>query len=154
MTEDRNDAHKISRFRKTGDHPARRAIALAAKRMLEKLGVTRSTLSLVWSLARGRPRSAPRSPSKPDCSWNHIPTAIQDQIVELALDAPERRPRELAARFTDVNKYFVSESSVYRLLEAHDLIISPADIVIKAADEFKDKTFAPNQLWQTDFHLF
>src|SRR5690606_19315808 len=42
-------------------------------------------------------------------------------------------------------------SSVYRLLKAHDLITSPAFIVIKAADEFHDKTTAPNQLWQTDF---
>jgi len=34
------------------------------------------------------------------------------------------------------------------MLKAHDLIASPAYIVIKAADEFKDKTTAPNQLWQ------
>ena len=40
---------------------------------------------------------------------------------------------------------------MYRLLKAHDLIASPAYIVVKAADEFKDKTTAPNQLWQTDF---
>jgi transposase InsO family protein len=40
---------------------------------------------------------------------------------------------------------------VYRLLKAHDLITSPAYIVIKAAEEFHDKTTAPNQLWQTDF---
>ena len=30
-------------------------------------------------------------------------------------------------------------------------ITSPSFIVVKAADEFKDKTTAPNQLWQTDF---
>ena len=54
-------------------------------------------------------------------------------------------------RFTDTERYFVSEASVYRLLKAHDLITSPAFIVMKAADEFKDKTTAPNQLWQTDF---
>ena len=54
-------------------------------------------------------------------------------------------------RFTDTESYFVSEASVYRLLKAHDLITSPAFIVMKAADEFKDKTTAPNQLWQTDF---
>jgi hypothetical protein len=52
-------------------------------------------------------------------------------------------PRELAVRFTDTESYFVSEASVYRLLKAHDLITSPAFIVVKAADEFKDKTTAP-----------
>ena len=72
-------------------------------------------------------------------------------IVDLALDEPELSPRELAVTFTDAKSYFVSEASVYRLLKAHDLITSPAFIVIKAADEFYDKTTAPNQLWQTDF---
>ena len=83
--------------------------------------------------------------------WNRIPDDVREQIVELALDEPELSPRELATRFTDLKKYFVSEASVYRLLKAHDLITSPAFIVMKAADEFKDKTTAPNQLWQTDF---
>ena len=71
--------------------------------------------------------------------------------MDLALDKPELSPRELAVRFTDTNSYFVSESSVYRLLKALELITSPAYLVIKAADEFKDKTTRPNQLWQTDF---
>jgi putative transposase len=43
-------------------------------------------------------------------------------------------------------KYFVSEACVYRLLKAHDLVTCPAFIVVRAADEFKDKTMAPNQL--------
>ena len=48
-------------------------------------------------------------------------------------DEPELSPRELAVRFTDAERYFVSEASVYRLLKAHDLITSPAFIVMKAA---------------------
>jgi hypothetical protein len=43
--------------------------------------------------------------------------------------------------FTDERKYVVSEASVYRLLKAHDLITSPAYVVIKAANEFKDKPY-------------
>lgn len=47
-----------------------------------------------------------------------------------ALEQSELSPRELAVRFTDEQKYFVSEASVYHLLKAHDLITSPAYIVI------------------------
>jgi transposase InsO family protein len=67
------------------------------------------------------------------------------------LDRPELSPRELAVTFTDAEEYFVSESSVYRLLKAYDLITSPAFIVMKAANEFQDKTTVINQMWQTDF---
>ena len=75
----------------------------------------------------------------------------QRVTIDLALEEPDLSPRELSVRFTDREKYFVSEASAYRLLKAHDLIASPAYIVIKAAEEFRDKTTAPNQLWQTDF---
>ena len=37
------------------------------------------------------------------------------------------------------------------ILKERDLITSPAFVVIKAADEFRDKTIRPNELWQTDF---
>jgi putative transposase len=76
---------------------------------------------------------------------------VRDNLIQLALDEPALSPRELAVCFTDTKSYFVSEASVYRLLKAHNLIASPAFIVIKASDVFKDKTTAPNQLWQTDF---
>ena len=72
----------------------------------------------------------------------------------MALDHPELSPREIAVRFTDTKKYFVSEASVYRHLKAQDLITSPAFVVIKAAEEFTDKTTAINQMWQTDFTYF
>ena len=123
-----------------------------ARRTLEKLGVPRSSFYRWYDrYQRGGPEALAERPSRPDRVWNRIPEVIRDQIVELALDQPELSPRELAVRFTDERKYFVSEASVYRLLKAHDLIASPAYIVIKAAEAFKDKTTAPNQLWQTDF---
>jgi hypothetical protein len=83
--------------------------------------------------------------------WNRIPDEVRRKVVKLALKETELSPRELAVTFTDKESYFVSEASTYRILKAHDLITSPAFIVIKAASEFKDKTTAINQLWQTDF---
>ena len=64
---------------------------------------------------------------------------------------PRRTPRELAVKYTDEKRYLVSESTVYRILGAEDLITAPAQVVIRAADEFRDKTTRPNELWQTDF---
>ena len=83
--------------------------------------------------------------------WNRIPDDIRQEINDLVLEETQLSPRELAVRFTDTKGYFVSEASVYRLLKAHDLITSPAFVIIKAADEFADKMTTPNQLWQTDF---
>ena len=125
---------------------------LPARRTLEQLGIPRATFHRWYDrfLTGGAEALEDRSP-RPGRVWNRIPDDVRDRIVELALNRPELSPRELAVTFTDAESYFVSEASVYRLLKAHDLITSPAFIVIKAADEFRDKTTAPNQLWQTDF---
>jgi len=125
---------------------------LPVRRTLDKLGIPRTTFYRWYDryLSGGPEALEDRSP-KPSRIWNRIPNDIRDQIIKLALDESELSPRELAVRFTDTENYFVSEASVYRLLKAHDLITSPAFIVIKAADEFRDKTTAINQLWQTDF---
>jgi hypothetical protein len=125
---------------------------LPAKRTLDKLGIPKTTFYRWYDryLALGEAGLEDRSPH-PGKVWNRIPDDVRERIVQLALDEPELSPRELAVRFTDTKKHFVSEASVYRILKAHDLITSPAFVVIKAADEFTDKTTAPNQLWQTDF---
>jgi transposase InsO family protein len=125
---------------------------LPTRRTLQQIGIPRATFYRWCDLYQsGGPEALEDRRPRPDRVWNRIPDEVRDRIVRLALDQPELSPRELAVRFTDVERYFVSESSVYRLLKAHDLITSPAFIVMKAADEFKDKTTAPNQLWQTDF---
>jgi len=125
---------------------------LAVRATLAKLGIPRATFYRWYDRYQSDGPEAldDRSP-RPDRVWNRIPADIRERIKNLALDEPALSPRELAVRFTDTESYFVSEASVYRLLKALDLIASPAFIVIKAADEFTDKTTAPNQLWQTDF---
>ena len=125
---------------------------LSARQTLAKLGIPRTTFYRWYDryLQRGEAGLEDQSP-KPKHVWNRIPDAVRRKVVKLALKETELSPRELAVTFTDQESYFVSETSVYRVLKAHDLITSPAFIVIKAASEFKDKTTAINQLWQTDF---
>jgi transposase InsO family protein len=125
---------------------------LPVRRTLEKIGIPHATFYRWYDLYHtGGPEALEDQQPKPDRVWNRIPDDVRERIIRLALDEPALSPRELAVRFTDTEGYFVSEASVYRLLKAHGLIASPAFIVMKAADEFKDKTTAPNQLWQTDF---
>ena len=115
--------------------------ALPVRRTLEKIGIPRATFYRWYDLYQsGGPEALDDRHPKPDRVWNRIPDDVRERIVNLALDESALSPRELAVRFTDTEGYFVSEASVYRLLKAHDLIASPAFIVMKAADEFKDKT--------------
>jgi transposase InsO family protein len=125
---------------------------LPVKRTLDMLGIPRTTFYGWYERYQsGGPEALEDKVSRPSRVWNRIPDEIRDRIVRLALDRPELSPRELAVLFTDMQKYFVSERSVHRFLKERDLITSPAFVVIKAADEFRDKTTRPNELWQTDF---
>ncbi len=125
---------------------------LSARRTLEQIGVPRATFYRWYDQYHiGGPEALEDRLARPSRVWNRIPNDVRAAIIELALEQSELSPRELAVRFTDERSYFVSEATVYRLLKAHDLITSPAFIVMKAASEFTDKTIAPNEMWQTDF---
>ncbi|MAF57910.1 MAG: IS3 family transposase [Rhizobiaceae bacterium] len=128
---------------------------LPAKRTLDQLGVARRTFYRWYDrYLEGGPEALADRSSTPIRVWNRIAPEVQDQIVEMALEQTDLSPRELAVRFTDEKRYFVSEATVYRLLKAHDLITSPAYTVIKAAEAFHTQTTRPNEMWQTDFTYF
>lgn len=111
---------------------------LSARLTLAKLGIPRTTFYRWYDryLQRGAAGLEDQSP-KPKHVWNRVPDEVKRKVVDFALQETELSPRELAVTFTDQERYFVSESTVYR--------------VLKAADEFQHKTKAINQLWQTDF---
>ena len=126
-------SHEISCRRKARDHSPGRdlAISSAVRRTLAQIGIPKSTF-YAWydryqaggldALEDHRPR--------PRHVWNRIPDDVREKIVQLALDEPELSPREIAVTFTDRERSFVSEASVYRLLKARGLVTSPAFIVI------------------------
>jgi putative transposase len=125
--------------------------SLSARKTLAQIGVPRATFYRWYDQYQtGGPEALEDSPSGPSWVWNRIPDVVRAAILNLALEAAELSPRDLAVRFTDKRGYFVSEATVYRLLKAHDLITSPAFIVMKAASEFTDKTARPNEMWQTE----
>ena len=128
---------------------------LPVRATLRQLGVPRSTF-YGWyqryeadgfdGLHDQKPAPRPR--------WNAIPKAVQDEVLDMALDRTDLSPRELACRYTDEVRYFVSESSVYRILKAADLITSPAYVLLSASDSFKNPTTRVHEMWQTDFTYF
>ena len=126
--------------------------ALGISRTLKQLGIPKSTF-YCWSdryLTEGVEGLEDRQPTSPT-SWNEVPEDQRQALREMALEQPDLSPRELAVRFTDEQQYFVSEATTYRMLKEHDLVTSPAWIVLKAADPFDQLPTAINQLWQTDF---
>ena len=96
---------------------------LPVRKTLRQLGVPRSTF-YGWyqryeaesfdGLHDRKPARRPR--------WNAIPKVVQDEVLELALARTDLSPRELACRYTDEERYFVSESSVYRILKEAVLV--------------------------------
>jgi len=128
---------------------------LGVKRTLEELGVSRSTFYEWYGryLSEGFDGLKHKTPSR-ETFWNKIPEKEKQKVVETALDMTELSPRELAYHITDKQGWFISESSVYRILKERGLITSPAWIVMAAANEFKHKTTHVHQQWQTDFTYF
>ena len=125
---------------------------LSARRTLREIQIPRASFYRWYRRYReaGIDGLQPRPPAARRY-WNRIPPPIRQRVVDLALGTPEQTPRELAWQFTDRERHFLSESSVYRILKAYDLITSPAFVVLSAGKTFRQPTHRPNELWQTDF---
>jgi putative transposase len=128
---------------------------LPLKRTLDELEVPRSTFYRWYDRyqAAGYDGLADQKPG-PQQFWNRIPDSVRQQVVEVALERPDQSPRQLAWHLTDTEGYFISETSVYRILKSFDLITSPVFDVVKASDKFKNPTKRVNEMWQTDFTQF
>jgi len=128
---------------------------LSVKQTLSELQVNRSSFYEWYRryLEGGYDALAVKKPH-PKRFWNRIPEREKLQVVALALRRPEDSPRQLACFVTDTQGYFISESSVYRILKSYDLVTSPMYTILAAGDSFQHPTTRVHELWQTDFTYF
>ena len=128
---------------------------LSANRTLKELGIPKRTFYNWYRryLESGYDGLAPKAKGR-RATWNKIPPEERNYVVEEALEHEYLSCRELACHIVDEHKWFISESSVYRILKERGLITAPAHIVLSASDEFENKTSRINQMWQTDFTYF
>jgi transposase-like protein len=125
---------------------------LSISRTLDELDVPRSTFYRWYQRYQeeGLDGVADHKP-RPRQFWNRIPDIVRDQVVQFALENPDKSSRQLAWHITDTEGYFISESSVYRILKGYDLISSPVFQMVSAKDKYEKPTKRVNELWQTDF---
>ena len=128
---------------------------LSARSTLEHLGVHRSTF-YNWYKRYSEEGYDGLTDCRPHARrfWNKLPEEVKENVLQVALEHPEQSPRELATYITDIQEAFISESSVYRILKAYDLITSPDYVVLSASDSFTNPTRRIHELWQTDFTYF
>lgn len=128
---------------------------IGVTRTLKELGIHKSTFYNWYDRYQSFGIEGLKDKKPDQCqTWNRIPTQEREQVVEIALDKEDYSARELAWHITDYHGYYISESSVYRILREYGLLTAPAHIILSASDSFKDKTCRPNEMWQTDFTYF
>jgi putative transposase len=109
-----SQSEKMEIIRTVEDSP------LGVKRTLKELDINRSTFYKWYRRYRegGYDALAVKPPHRQQF-WNAIPPWVRKRVVETALEYPDKSPRELAWYLTDTRKYYISESSVYRILKAN-----------------------------------
>jgi len=128
---------------------------LGVNRTLRELGIHKRTFYNWYHRYREKGEEGLNpSPATRNRVWNQIPPEQKEEVVHLALELPQYSCRELAVHITDYQKTFISESSVYRILNERGLITAPSFMTISASDSFRDKTTRVNEMWQTDFTYF
>jgi putative transposase len=82
--------------------------------------------------------------------WNKLRPEEEAKVLAQARDSPALSCRQFALRLVDSGSFYISESTVFRILKREGLI-KPAEITgFKAGREYQRKTTKPNELWATD----
>jgi putative transposase len=121
---------------------------LPRRRALVQLGMPKSTYYR-WLKRQTEGRLQDKKGGSP-LPWNKLRPEEKVAILNQARASPELSARQLALNLVDMKGWYVSESTVFRILKQEGLI-KPAEVVgFKAGKEYHRKTKRPNELWATD----
>ena len=121
---------------------------LPRRKALEHLGLPKSTYYR-WLNRKSEGRLQDKKGGSP-VPWNKLKPIEVTRILTRARSSPELSARQLALRLIDNERWYVSESTVYRILKREGMI-KPAEVIgFKAGKEYHRKTKRPNELWTTD----
>ena len=121
---------------------------LSRRKALEHLGLSKSTYYR-WlnRKSEGRLQDKKGGSLVP---WNKLQPEEEAKILATARASPELSCRQLAWQLVDGERWYVSESTIFRILKREGLI-KPAEVVgFKAGKEYRRKTSRINELWGTD----
>jgi transposase InsO family protein len=117
------------------------------KRTLRQLGVSPASYYR-WRKEAQRAKTLPREPLRPIQAYEA--TEEEKRVVrEYALKHPGIRHRELAWRMVDEGVAYLSQSTVYRILKAENLVC-PWRRRTKRTREEEEKANRPDAIWATD----
>jgi len=121
---------------------------LPRRKALKHLGLPKSTYYR-WLKRQSEGRLQDKKGGSP-VPWNKLKPKEEAKILTTARASPELSCRQLALLMVDSGRWYVSESTVFRILKREGLI-KPAEVIgFKAGKEYHRKTKRPNELWATD----
>ena len=121
---------------------------LPRRRALIQLGLAKSTYYR-WLRRQTEGTLEDRKGGSP-LPWNKLRPEEESKILNQARASPVLSARQLALKLVDTDGWYVSESTVYRILKREGLI-KPAEVIgFKADKEYHRKTKRPNEMWATD----
>ena len=121
---------------------------LPRRRALEHLGMPKSTYYR-WLKRQDEGRLQDKKGGS-SILWNKLKSEEVAKILTRARASPELSARQLALQLVDDERWYVSESTVFRILKREGLIKSAEVVGFKASKEYHRKTKRPNELWATD----
>lgn len=124
------------------------ASGLPRRRVLAQLGLAKSTYYR-WLMRQAEAKLSDRRGGS-RLPWNKLRPEEETLVLAQARASPELSPRQLALRIVDTQGWYISESTVYRILKREGLIKAAEVVGFKAGKEYQRKTRRPNELWATD----